>query len=61
MTILFPVLTAGNMNPEVLPVGGLQNELVKVAIVLNPVKPLAGGLKVGMALVVIPSSIIRKG
>lgn len=39
MAVGSAVLPARNVNPEVLAVGGLHNELVKVAIVLNPVKP----------------------
>ena len=57
MAIGSAVTTATHVNPEILTVGGLHNELVKVAIVLNPVKPLAGSLHIGMALVVIPGGI----
>lgn len=55
------ILSARNVNPEVFAVGSLHNELVKIAIVLNPVKPLAGRLHIGMTLIVIPSGIVRKG
>ena len=57
MAIGSAILAARDVNPEVLAVGGLEDELVKVAIVLQPVEPLAGGLKVGMTFVVIPSGI----
>ena len=57
MPIRFPITTARDVNPEVLAVGGLEDELVEVGIALQPVEPLAGGLKVGMALVVIPGGI----
>ena len=39
MAIGSAVLSARNVNPEVLAVGGLHDELVKVAIVLQPVEP----------------------
>ena len=39
MAILLAVLSAGDVNPKVLAVGGLEDELVKVAIVFNPVEP----------------------
>lgn len=57
MAVGSAILPARDVNPEVLAVGGLEDELVKVAIVLNPVKPLAGGLHISMTLVIIPSGI----
>ena len=57
MAVGFAVLAARDVNPEVLTVGCLHNELVEVGIVLEPVEPLAGGLHVSMTLVVIPGSI----
>ena len=57
MAVCLAVLAAGDMNPEVLAVGGFKDELVKVGVMLKPVKPLAGGFKVSMTLVVIPSGI----
>lgn len=59
MAVGSAVLSARDVNPEVLTVGGLKDELVKVGIVLQPVEPLAGGLKVSMTLVVIPGRIGR--
>ena len=44
MAIGSAVLAARDMNPEVLAVGGFHDELVKIAIMLNPVEPLAGSL-----------------
>lgn len=38
------VFAAGHVNPVVLAIGGLEDELVKIAIVLNPVEPFAGCL-----------------
>ena len=33
--VLAKVLAAGEMNPEILPVGGLHNELVIISVVLQ--------------------------
>ena len=57
MAVGLAVLAAGDVNPEVLAVGGLKDELVEVGIALQPVKPLAGGFKVSMTLVIIPSCL----
>ena len=55
------VLAAGDVNPEVFAVGGLENQLIEVGVVLQIVEPLAGGLQVGMTLVVIPGGIAGEG
>ena len=60
MAVGTAVLAAGDVNPEVFAVGGLENELVEVGVVLEIVEPLAGGLKVGVAFVIVPSCIRRK-
>ena len=57
MAVGLAVLAARDVDPEVLAIRGLEDELVEVGITLQPVEPLAGGLKVGMALIVIPSGI----
>lgn len=57
MTVLLAVLSTANVNPEVFPVCCLKNELIKVGVTFQPVEPLAGGLHIGMALVVIPSGV----
>ena len=57
MPIRFPVLPARNVNPIILAVGGLEDELVEIGVMLQPVEPLAGSLKVGMTLVVVPGCI----
>ena len=44
VTIGASVATAGYMNPEVLAVGRLHNQLVKVAMGLNPIEPASGCL-----------------
>lgn len=46
MAVGSAILPARYVYPEVLAVGGLHDELVKVAIVLQPVEPLVGSLKV---------------
>ena len=45
------VLAAGDVNPEVFAVGGLENQLIEVGVVLKEVEPLTGGFEVGMPLV----------
>ena len=45
------------MNPKIFAIGRLHDQLVKVTVEFNPIEPLAGGLKVGVTLVVIPSGI----
>ncbi len=37
------VATAGYVYPEILAVGGFEDELVEVAMGLNPVEPLVSG------------------
>ena len=61
MAVGTAVLAAGDVNPEVFAVGGLENELVEVGVVLKEVEPLAGGFKVGMAFVVVPGGIAGDG
>ena len=39
MTIGSSVASARDVNPEVLTVGGLHEQLIKIAVVLNPVEP----------------------
>lgn len=51
------VATARDVNPEVLAIGGFHDELVKVAMAFNEVKPLASSLHIGVPLVIIPSGI----
>ncbi len=42
MPVLLAVLAAGDVEPEVFFVCGLQDELVEVAVGFNPVEPAAG-------------------
>ena len=44
MSVGSTIATAGYMNPEVLAVGRLHNQLVKVAMGLNPIEPASGCL-----------------
>ena len=61
MAVGASVLTAGDVDPEILPVGGLEDELVEVGVGFEPVEPLMGGLEVGMALVVVPGGVGGEG
>ena len=60
MAVGLAVATAGYVNPEVLAVGGLENQLVEVSVVLKEVKPLTGGFEVCVTFVVVPSGIVRE-
>ena len=51
MAVGLAVLAAGDVNPEVFAVGGLENQLIEVGVVLKEVEPLTGGFEVGMPLV----------
>ena len=57
MTVLLSVLAAGNVDPVVLAVLGLENELVEVGMLLQEGEPTVGNVHVGVALVVVPSGI----
>ena len=61
MAIGASVLTAGDVDPEVLIVGGFEDELVEVGVGFEPVEPATGGLHIGMALVVVPSGVGGEG
>ena len=61
MAVGFAVLAAGDVNPEVLAVGSLKDELVEVGIALQPVEPLTSGLKVSVPLIIIPCGIAGEG
>ena len=61
MPIGSTIPTTGYMYPEIFAIGGFEDELIKVSVMLEPVEPLAGGLKVGMTLVVIPSCVRSQG
>ena len=60
MTVGFTVSSARDVNPIILPIGSLEDELVKVNMTFKPVEPLMGSLHIGMALVVIPGRIRRE-
>lgn len=46
MPVGLTILPARHVNPVVLLVGSLENQLIEVSVVLQPVEPLAGGLQV---------------
>ena len=48
------VATARDVNPEVEVVGGFEDELVVVGIVLEEVEPLASHIHVGVTLTIVP-------
>ena len=54
MAIELRVATARDVDPEVEVVGGLEDELVVVGIVLEEVEPLASHIHVGVTLTVMP-------
>ena len=60
VAVLLAVLPARDMYPEIFAIGSFEDELVKVSVMLKEIKPLAGGFKVSMTLVVIPSGIACK-
>ena len=57
MAVGASVLPAGDVDPEVLIVGGFEDELVEVGVGFEPVEPATGGLHIGMALVIIPGGV----
>ncbi len=57
MTVRPTVLPTADMNPIILLVGSLKNQLIEISIVLQPIEPLTGHLHVGMTLVVRPGGI----
>ena len=57
MPVRSPVPPAAHVEPIVFAIGGFEDELVEVGVALHPVEPLAGGLEVGVAPVVVPGGI----
>ena len=51
------ILSTANVNPEVLAVGGLEDELIKISVMLKEIKPASGHLHIGMLAVVVPGRI----
>ena len=51
------VASARDVNPEIFAVYRLHNQLVKIAMGLNPIEPLTGSLEVGMAFVIVPGCV----
>ncbi len=46
MAVGSTVTTATDMYPVVLAIGGLENQLIEISVVLQPVEPLASSLQV---------------
>ena len=61
MAVLLAVATAGDMDPEVLVVGCLEDELVEVGVVFDKLHPAFGLVKVGMPSVVLPRGVGGEG
>ena len=57
MAVSSAVLAARDVNPEIFAVGGLEDELVEVGIMLEPVEPTSGHLHIGMLAVIVPASV----
>ena len=54
MAILLGVLATRNMNPVVTTVTGLQNQLIKISVMLKEVEPLLGDVHISVLTVIIP-------
>ena len=54
------VLSAGDVEPVVLAVGGFEDELVEVGVVLDKVHPAFCLVEVGVPLVILPVGVGRK-
>lgn len=54
MSVFLAVLAAGDVDPVVLAVLGLQDELVEVGVVLEEGEPPVGGLHASVGLAVFP-------
>ena len=39
VSVCTSVASARDVNPKILTVGGLHDQLIKIAVVLNPIKP----------------------
>lgn len=57
MAISSPVATAGDVNPIVLAVGGLEDELIEIDVSLNEIEPASCYLHIRMTLIVIPGGV----
>ena len=50
-----------DVEPEILAVGGLQNELVEIDMRFQPVEPVLCFLHIGVALIVAPVAVGGEG
>ena len=51
------VASARDVNPIILPIGRFENQLIEIAMVLNPIKPAPCLLKIRVATVIVPGCI----
>ena len=61
MSVFLAVLAAGDVEPVVETVGGLQDELVEVGVLLEVGEPTVGNLHIGVALAVSPRGVVGFG
>ena len=61
MSVFLAVLAAGDVDPVVEAVGGLQDELVEVGMVLEVGEPTVGNLHIGVVLAVSPRGVVGFG
>ena len=61
MSVFLAVLAAGDVDPVVVAVGGLQDELVEVGVLLEVGEPTVGNLHIGVAFAVSPRGVVGFG
>ena len=61
MSVGLAVSTAGDVEPVVLAVGGLQDQLVEVGVMFEEIDPAVGNFQVGVPSVILPSGIGGEG
>lgn len=57
MTILFLVLSARDMDPEVFAIGGFDDGLIETCVRDNPIEPGVEKLLVGMGFAIAPLGV----
>ena len=61
MSVGFAVSTAGDVEPVVLAVGGLQDQLIEVGVMFEEIDPAVGNFQVGVPSVILPSGVGGEG
>lgn len=61
MPVFLAVLAAGDVDPVVVAVGGLQDELVEVGVLLEVGEPTVGSLHIGVVFAVSPRGVVGFG